>query len=226
MADPAAVVLDNRVDFSALLPPLLRKAVDDATRRRRYPAGGVVYAQGAPGKEAYRVVSGAVRMYYLSEDGHEFIHNIYQTGDWFGVSTLIDGEPRAQMAQAQTDLVLDVLTEDAFNAFRRSDADFDRALLLLLGRDIRRLIHRVNSVAFEPLPSRLAWRIIKAVREDAQGRLSARISQSELAAMVDASRQRVNTILGQFQAEGLLLLNYGEIVVTDRAGLSRRIMKP
>ncbi|GAA5232200.1 Crp/Fnr family transcriptional regulator [Verticiella sediminum] len=226
MDELAVKAFDSRVDFSAMLPPVLRTAVEDATRRRRYPAGGVVYAQGVSGREVYRVVSGAVRMYYLSEDGQEFVHNIYQAGDWFGFSTLIDGEPRAQMAQAQTNLVLDVLSEEEFNAFRRSDAAFDRALLLLLSRDVRRLIGRVNSVAFEPLPSRLAWRIIKAVQADEDGRLLARISQSELAVMVDASRQRVNTILRQFEAEGLLVLSYRAIEVIDRAGLSRRIIKP
>ena len=174
----------------------------------------------------FRVVEGAVRLFYLNEDGQEFVHNIYMPRDWFGVSTLIDGEPRAQMAQAQTDVVLDILSSQSFEAFRNLDPAFDRALMRWLSRDVRLLINRVNSVVFEPLPSRLAWRIVKAAAQTESGELIAKMSQSDLAAMVDASRQRVNTILGEFQSEGLVELNYGFIKILDRTRLASRISKP
>ncbi|MES2535659.1 MAG: Crp/Fnr family transcriptional regulator [Pseudomonadota bacterium] len=217
---------DRRIALFDSLPADLQKAVVNATRRRRYIAGGVIYSQGSFGREMYRIVSGAVRLYHLSDDGHEFVHAVYERGDCFGVSSLIDGEPRAQMAQAQVDTVLEVLTLEAFNSIRMADPAFDRALMLMLIGDVRILIGRVNSVAFEPLPSRLAWRMIKIAQIDADGNHVATLSQAELASMVDASRQRVNTILRQFQAEGLVSLNYGTIIIKDRTRLARKITKP
>lgn len=216
----------DRPDLFDLLPTDVRDALVAAARRRRYQAGMLIYQQDTPGREMFRIVSGAVRLYHLGEDGHEFVHAVYEPGDSFGVSSLIDGQPRAQMAQAQVDTVVEVITAEVFEATRERFREFDRALLLLLIGDVRILIRRVNSVAVEPLPSRLAWRILKSARPDEQGALVARLPQSELAAMVDASRQRVNTLLRGFEGEGLLVLGYGAITVTDRVGLSAKVSKP
>jgi CRP/FNR family transcriptional regulator, cyclic AMP receptor protein len=217
---------ETRADLFGLVPDLVRREIEACTRRRRYQAGRLIYTQDTAGTEMYRIVSGAVRLYHLGEDGREFVHAVYEPGYCFGVSSLIDGLPRAQMAQAQVDTVVEVLTQVDFDELRRRHPSFDRALVLVLIGDVRNLINRVKSVAIEPLPSRLAWRILKTARSEGDGRWVARLPQAELAAMVDASRQRVNVILQAFQEAGLIELEYGGIAVIDRGGLSRRITKP
>ena len=54
-----------------------------------------------------------------------------------------------------------------------------------------------------------------------QGRLDAPLTQSDLAAMIGATRQSVNKLLGEFEEEGLLRLERDSIVVADVSALAR-----
>jgi CRP-like cAMP-binding protein len=56
---------------------------------------------------------------------------------------------------------------------------------------------------------------------DGSVRLDAPLTQSDLAAMIGATRQSVNKLLGEFEEEGLLRLERDSIVVADVPALAR-----
>lgn len=212
----------QRFDFFGSLPDVVRQAFLQAARSRRYAAGQVLYHKGEQGHEMYRVVSGEIRLSYLRESGSELFHTLYRPNDCFGMSSLLDSCPRPQMAEARTDAVVQVLGRRAFNDLRQAYRAFDEALILLLIGDIRGLIDRVNT-RVEVLPSRVARCVLKYARPQDGGAMSANLSQSELATRVGASRQSVNKVLGQFQAAGLIRLQYGRIAIDDLPSLAERI---
>lgn len=56
---------------------------------------------------------------------------------------------------------------------------------------------------------------------DGSVKLDAPLTQSDLAAMIGATRQSVNKLLGEFVEEGLLRLDHDTIVVPDVEALVR-----
>jgi CRP-like cAMP-binding protein len=56
---------------------------------------------------------------------------------------------------------------------------------------------------------------------DGAVRLDAPLTQSDLAAMIGATRQSVNKLLGEFEADGLLRIERDSIVVPDMERLAR-----
>lgn len=212
-----------RLDLRDFLSSKARESLVSRLRRRRYSAGALLYQQGAPGREMYFIVSGAVRLYFVSEDGRTFVHALREAGDSVGLLSMVDGQPRAQMAEAHVDSVVDVLSLDALGEVRALFPELERALQLLLNSTVRSLIKRINSVALEPLASRVAWRLLKSARPAADGTLVISLPQGDIADLVDASRQRINTVLKTFEAEGLIFLGYGAITITDPVGLKDRI---
>ena len=61
-----------------------------------------------------RILSGSVRMSALRHDGREALYLIFEPGDCFGTSSLVDGDPRPQTPSARGEVELQVfpLTED------------------------------------------------------------------------------------------------------------------
>lgn len=212
----------SRFDLVGFLPPEVQEAFERAALLRRYTSGQTIYQKEDSGSEMFRVVSGGVRLSYLLEDGRELFHTLYHPGDCFGVTSLLDGGPRPQFAEAHGDTEVQVIHRRAFDELRAKHRALDQALLLLLSGDIRGLINRVNSARLELLPSRIVRCILRYARREQSGELVASLSQAELATMVDASRQSVNKIVRELQESGLIAIGYGTVRIKDRDGLLRR----
>jgi CRP/FNR family cyclic AMP-dependent transcriptional regulator len=214
-------------DILQWLRPETAAAFGHFARVRRYEHGQMLYAQGDASTDMYRLVSGSIRLSASRSDGREILYLLFEPGDCFGDSSLIDGDARPQSAEAQGAVSVQILTQEAYRQLKAAHPDFDQGLLHLFSRQMRLLIGYLADVHLQDLPSRVASRIVAAARsfgvETAGGtRLSIRLSQSELAMMVGASRQSVNKVLQQFQAEGLILTEYGNVVVRDLPGLRAR----
>lgn len=203
-----------------------RRAFLSSARRRRYAAGQLIYTQGEPGNEMYRLLSGSVRVSVTRSDGRKVVFMLLEPGDAFGESSLVDDEQRPQSAEALTDVEVEALDLQSFNHLRAQYRSFDNALLKLLARQMRAVSTIYADTNLNDLSERVATRILTTARSfgtEADGgvRLSLRISQAEIALMVGASRQSVNKVLQRFQSDGLLTIEYGNILIRDLPGLQR-----
>lgn len=190
---------------------------------RRIAAGTLIYQQGDPGPEMFRIVEGTVRVSVSRDDGKEIIFRYFHANDCFGVSGLIDGEPMPQTAEAVTPAVLQIVSATAFARLREDHRAFDSALLKLLALQMRFVSAHFIEASLSDLSSRVAARLIEYARPAPGKRSTVRISQSELAAAVGGSRQGVNRILQGLQAQGLVNLTYGAVQIGDIEALRRAV---
>lgn len=216
-------------DFTTWMGPQVAADFAAAVRPRAYPSGATIYGEGDAGAEMYRIRQGTVRLLVTGLDGRHATFLMFGPGDAFGISSLIDDVPRPQTAEAVTAVELDVLDRAAFERLRRGGRDFDTACLKLLSTQMRAVSGFYAGAQLADLRERVERRISDAVRAfgaaDAEGvRLSLRLSQSDLASLVGSSRQSVGKVLQTLQAEGLIRIEYGNVLVPDPSRLlaSRR----
>lgn len=224
--------LPRREKFSSFdlfrwLSDSARVAFEQASFRRHYAPGQLIYSQSEPGQHMFRVISGCVRLSVMHRDGRELLYLLFGPGDCFGESSVVDGEPRPHTAEAQGDLEVAVLNRDALNRIRARHPIFDDALLRLLARHMRLMSAFFSDASLNDISSRVASRIVAAARSfgtstDAGIHLSVRLPQSEIAAMVGVSRQLVNRVCRQFQDEGLLSVKHGALQIHDIERLRQR----
>jgi len=108
-----------------------------------------------------------------------------------------------------------------------SGSPFRARLLAGLAQRIRRLTDQLAEVHFLDLAGRLALQLARLAEEAAPGQtadihLTRSVTQSDLAAMVGGTRQRVNQIIGDFADEGLIALDGGAVTILDLARLRDR----
>jgi CRP-like cAMP-binding protein len=196
-------------------------------RTRRFRRGEVLFHQGDPGEALFVVTSGAVKISLPSEEGDEAIIATVNAGDFFGELALLDGAPRSATATALEPTETLALARARFRELIASEPALRDALLAALAAELRRLTTHVQELHFLDITGRLAARLTHLATGqgtpagDGSVRLDARLTQSDLASMIGATRQSVNKLLGIFADDRLLRLERDAIVILDLPGLAR-----
>jgi len=202
-------------------------AIGRTLRGRRFRRGEVLFHEGDPGDALFVVASGAVKVVVPSEEGEEAILATLRRGDFLGELALLDGAPRSASAIALEPTEALALPRDQFLALVAREAPIRDALLASLSTELRRLTTHVAELHFLDLTGRLAARLASLARThgerlaDGSIRLDAPLTQSDIAAMIGATRQSVNKLLGEFEADGLLRIERDSIYVPNLERLAR-----
>jgi CRP-like cAMP-binding protein len=222
-----AVEALGRCRLFAGLDPEALEAIARSLRIRHFRRGEVLFHEGDPGDALFIVASGAVKVVVPSEEGEEAILATLKRGDFLGELALLDGAPRSASAIALEATDALTLPREQFRALADAEPAIRGALLEAVARELRRLTKHVAELHFLDLTGRLAARLVRLAEEhgerlpDGSVRLDAPLTQSDLAAMIGATRQSVNKLLNEFEEEGLLRLERDSIVVADVPALAR-----
>lgn len=213
-------------DVFQWLPDEICAEFSHLARLRHYAPGELIYCQGESGARMYRLVSGAVRLSVIRADGKELLYVMFEPGDCFGVSSLIDGESLPHTAAAVGDTEIQTIGRSGFERLRAEHREFDDALLRLVSRHMRLLSGFLADAHLEDMTARVASRIVATARSFGQPTesgisLSIALSQAELALMVGGTRQTVNKVIQQFQHGGLVSMKGGRLTVHSIEGLLR-----
>jgi CRP/FNR family transcriptional regulator, cyclic AMP receptor protein len=212
--------------FQGIEPDELTR-IAETMGRRRYRRMEVIFHEGDPGDSLHIVVAGRVKITRQSLDGDEAIIATLGTGESFGEVVLLDGAARSATATAMEPTETVVLTRANFERLVDGGSPFRWSLLGGVAHRIRRLTDQLAEVHFLDIGGRLALTLTRLADEAAPGvgtdvRLARPLTQTDLAAMVGGTRQRVNQILGELADEGLIGLDAAGIVVRDVAALRNR----
>lgn len=209
-----------RVPLFSGVEPATLELLAHSLQRRAVRAGKPIFRQDDPGSSLFVIDTGVVKVQRTSPEGKEVILTILGPGDFFGELALLDGEPRSADAIAKEDCTLLVLERDDFLAFLDREPGVATRLLAALSRRLRRTDQLVQDAAFLDVPARLARALLHLADSPEASR---GLTQSELAAMVGASRESVNRWLQFYRRRGIIDSATGSIRVLEPDELRRHI---
>ena len=136
--------LANTSFFGGLVPEVMG-AVADMLKERRVAAGEVLFEEGDQGRSMFIVREGALIMQRHCTDGTQARLLMMRPGDFFGVTSLIDMEPRPFSCRAEKDCVLYELTN--LDLYKLYNADVKTYVLLLqnINRDLCRRLRKAGA---------------------------------------------------------------------------------
>lgn len=206
----------------AALPDDLQARLLDAAVMKRAAAGEHVTTRGDDPSGLFAVVDGTVRIAGQSDAGREILHMVVEPPSWFGELAVIDDLPRNQHAIADVDSELLHVPRRAVEVILDAEPRYWRHIALLLAHKFRLAVLALEDVAQVPPRIRLARRLalmIDGYGDHTHPRRTVELRQEQLAHMLGVSRQTINQILKDLEAQGLIKLAYGEIEILDAAGL-------
>jgi CRP-like cAMP-binding protein len=189
-------------------------------RQRTFKAREPIFHVGAPGQSMLLILKGFVRVSLPGPKGKVMILADLCAGELLGEVALLDGKERSADAAALTNCTVAVLDRRDVVAFLDDRPRTCLKLLELMCARLRKSDERMAEIAFFELPARLAKVLLDRSTASANGVAKLSLSQSELAGMINASRENVNRCLRDWQRRGIVSIDERWISILQRDTLS------
>ena len=203
------------------LTPAEQRHLHDLLGVRTVPAGVDILTAEHPGDVAYIILAGTVKVQVDRPDGTAVILALLRAGEVVGEMSLVDQLGRSATVVAMEPTTLAWLTHSDFWHCLRSMPTMTYNLAGMLSRRLRRSNAHVAALATLDIEGRLADQLLALgaaygeATPDGGCRIPFRLTQGDLAALVGASRVRVNQILVRWKQSNLLSVD-GRHIVTLR----------
>jgi CRP/FNR family transcriptional regulator, cyclic AMP receptor protein len=206
------------------LGPMLSSASDDLKAAIRSAAvrtvlseGKVLFRQGEPGSAFYVIERGEIEISVHSADGRKLALDVLRDGEVFGEIALFGGRRTATASALSDSLLQRVRRTDLLEALRR-DPELALDFIEVLCERLRRLSCKLEERAFQPIPARLASRLLYL---DAKFGNTGHVgfSQAELADFIGATREGVAKTLAVWRSRRWVALSRRSVQILERAAL-------
>ncbi len=209
--------------FSDWAPHALRHLAA-GSRLGRHPRKALVASDTVQPRQTLVVVSGQMMVRALSGEGSRYAVGLMGAGTVIGTGRLeVAGSPSLEF-HAHSDLMAIHIPTPLLSGLLDSEPQRWRPMLLMLLRQQRDLRAGLMDRAIGGTRQRIAATVDRlaetyGVSEGADRSLRLRLSQEDLADLLQVSRQTVNRELRALAAEGVLAADYNSLKILDRAAL-------
>jgi len=192
------------------------------------PGANVITAE-QPGESAYIILTGSVKVHVMQSDGTEVILAILGPGEIVGEMSLADSLGRSANVTTLEESALLWMDRATFRTSLREMHPISHNLVNLLSRRLRLANAHARSLAALDVHGRVANQILAFAREYGETApngdilIPLRLTQTDLASLVGASRVRVNQALGHYKRRNYLSVDRNHyITVHNRTALAQR----
>lgn len=185
---------------------------------RRVKEGSAVFWEGDEAGKLYFIRSGSVKLSKSSEEGRDFILSIMNKGDLIGEIGEGPGTFYSYTATALQDTELGSIQISELEALLYRHGDLAVEFAKWLGLMHRTMQTKLRDLLLYGKPGALASTLIRmsntcgTVKEDGI-RLGLKLSNSEMADMIGATRESVNRMLNAMRDEGTISNQNGYLVI-------------
>lgn len=183
--------------------------------------------EGQVGTEVMILVSGRVKITYVTPEGRETVLDFRGPGELLGEMAVVDGHPRSSSVEAIEAVEALALSAADFKALVASRPGLANQLLQDMVRRFRDADRKRIEFGASHTIGRVAARLAELVErygEPSKGGIVIElpITQEELAGWTASSREAVAKALHQLRALGLVETERRRITVLDLEGLRRQ----
>jgi TolA-binding protein len=112
----------------------------------QYRSGSLIYFQGDPADKVFILQSGTVNLVYQDIETGQDVHDLVQTGEFFGVKSALGRYPREENAQALQDATVMAFTVPEFEALAMANTRIIMKMLKVLSNQLRKVHKQVSSL--------------------------------------------------------------------------------
>jgi CRP/FNR family cyclic AMP-dependent transcriptional regulator len=203
--------------------------LDRVLRQRTFRAGTNIITVEQPGEVVYIIQTGTVKVHVEQADGKDVTLAILGPGEVVGEMGTVEGVERSASAETLEETSVLWLDRATFQQFLLSMPQLAYNLLRIMSRRLRLANTHIQSLAALDVYGRLARQLLSLAREygekapDGSLTIPIRLTQSDLADLVGASRVRVNQVLVDYKERNFISESSNHrFTVHDVEALARR----
>ncbi len=204
-------------------------ALTDRAKTLSFKRHEQVFAAGDDARSIYLVTDGCIKLYQLSPGGKEIILWFSFPGELFGIAETVRGVEREIFASANMPSQVLMLSQSDFVEFLRTHPEAAMRAIGILSARLRTIGFSFADLAADDVETRLVKLLLRftagglppscgKAADHNEICLNIDLTHTELANLIGATRQTVNSTLAGFRRKGLIELvdRHLHIVDADR----------
>ncbi len=186
-------------------------------RARQFAAGALIQAQGDDVDGFWLVEAGTVLLCRFHASGNSTVYAVLGPGDLFGELAHFAGLRRQVDAIADSQATLVRIDGVLIDRLLATTPEFARWLLKSLANQLRHALDRIEGDRQTSAHTRLVRTLADMTRRTGP---RIQITQQALGDLIGTSRITTGSLLRELERDGILSLEYRQIIVTDVARLT------
>lgn len=183
----------------------------------------IIYSEGNHPNRLFYIQKGKVKTFKTNDAGKELTVGLYNEGDFFGYTALLEETVYKETAEAIEDCDISIIPKEEFENLLLNNREVTHKFVKLLAKNISEKEEQLLGLAYNSLRKRVADALLtlqhKYQREN-QDKFSMHISREDLANIAGTATESLIRTLSDFKSEKLIEIAEGNIIITNQKKLA------
>jgi len=219
-------ILKNIPLFADLKDDIIQQ-IYNLMQKRAYKKGNIILMEEEFGDTLFILSKGSVKITRMGEDGREVILSILGEGDFFGETSILDGENRSANVVALEDTAVLILKRGDFLDLLEKHPQIAIALLQEMATRLRRSDQQIEGLSLSDAENRIAMCLLRLAEDLGvikQGKVIIENLpyQQDIANMAGTSRETVSRMLTLLQRKGYIQKYGRRLIINNYDGFVKQ----
>ncbi|MBS1744572.1 MAG: response regulator [Bacteroidetes bacterium] len=211
----------NNSDVDSFIKEVKQSGIVQLTSAERelydYRKKTLLYAEGQKPKAVYYIKSGKVKVFKTNADGKELITNLYQEGDFFGYTYVLEDINYKENAEILEDAEIMLIPKEDFITLISANSGIAKEFIRMITHSVLNKEESLLNIAYNPLRKKVAYQLIQIFDQfkskDGGNRIN--ISRENLAQATGIATESLIRTLSDFKTEKLIDLHGSSITILN-----------
>ncbi len=224
-AEAIKVHVANNNDVDSFIKEVKQSGIVQLTSAERelydYRKKTLLYTEGQKPKAVYYIKSGKVKVFKTNADGKELITNLYQAGDFFGYTHVLEDINYKENAEILEDAEIMLIPKEDFITLISADPGIAKEFIRLISHRVLNNEESLLNIAYNPLRKKVAYQLIQIFDQfkTKESGNTINISRENLAQATGIATESLIRTLSDFKTEKLIDLHGSSITILDESKL-------
>ena len=191
-----------------------------------YKKKQLLYKEGSNPHYLYYIVKGKVKTYKTHDDGKDLVMDLYNTGDFFGYITLLQGGAYTESAETIEETEVATIPRKDFEDLINSSPATAGKFISLLAKNVADKEQHLLGIAYNTLRKKVAEALVslqKKYHVNKKEPFLIDISRDDLATIAGTASESLIRTLSDFKSENLIDIKSGKVIISDEKKLANLI---
>ena len=181
-----------------------------------------IYTEGNHPNRLYYLQKGKVKTCKSNEAGKELTVGLFNEGDFFGYTALLEETVYKETAEAIEDCDIAIIPKEEFETLLHNNKDVTHKFIKMLAKNVTEKENQLLGLAYNSLRKRVADALLTLqdkYKQQNQDKFSIHISREDLANIAGTATESLIRTLSDFKNEKLIEIKDGNIVIIHQQKL-------
>jgi CRP/FNR family transcriptional regulator, cyclic AMP receptor protein len=192
----------------------------------KYKKKQVIYHEGNRPQYLFYVQKGKVKAFKRNEEGKELVTGLYQEGDFFGYTAMLEGGIYKDSTEVMEESEIAFIPKDEFDELLNNNREISGKFIKLLASNVAQKEQQLLDLAYNSLRKKVADAILlmqEKLQKDGTEEVVLNIGRENMAAIAGTATESFIRTLGDFRNEKLIDIREGSVVILNKARLKNMI---